>query len=315
MSNLASADTSALTVSHERTLCGPTSTAMSASTPVAVPVAKRVFQRPCPPPSQSNRAARVPSDASSALRLPMRPRPLEAPPVDPNQVAEPRSQTHAEQHDATSFRRFLLVGALATAMTIVGVLVGAYCLSSEGATAKNSSQDESVTPSAGAEEENQTASQPDATTTAADWQPYTNWEDLLDEPAAADAADDGVTLTGKSLLGSRFYEMDADSQGHIVNVRMPTDGHNRRFGPTMDEIAALNELPHLQRLDFGDTIATAAVPIANRQRNVKVLVLENQSDAKTLRRLRHVEELHLKNSSIDATALAGCGIRLVQLED
>ena len=95
-----------------------------------------------------------------------------------------------------------------------------------------------------------------------------------------------VTLTGASLLASRFYELQTDDEGRIVAARMPMRDDSQRFGPTMDEIAALLELPHLERLDLGNTLASAAVPVANRHPHLKVLVLHDQADAALLRRLK-----------------------------
>jgi len=150
----------------------------------------------------------------------------------------------------------------------------------------------------------------EATAASADWQSPLTWEGLLAEP---NFADDGTpSPAGAQLLASRFYEMEIDDQGRIIAARMPANEHSRRFGPAMEEIEALAELPHLRRLDLGDTIASAAVPIANRHPNLKVLVLENQTDADALKRLRGVEELHLINSNIDCDELAANGIQVVE---
>ncbi len=119
------------------------------------------------------------------------------------------------------------------------------------------------------------------------------------------------TLAAASLLEDRYYELQTDERGRVVGARMSADDQNKRFGPGIDEVEALTKLPYLQRLDLRNTLASVAVPIANRHPSVEVLVLEQQSDTNSLLKLQRIHELHLANSTVDAVKLSRRGIRVV----
>lgn len=120
------------------------------------------------------------------------------------------------------------------------------------------------------------------------------------------------SLAAASLLEDRYYELQTDDEGRVVGARMSPDDQNKRFGPGIDEVEALTKLPHLQRLDLRNTLASVAVPIANRHPSVEVLVLEQQSDTNSLLKLQRIQELHLANSTVDAVKLSRRGIRVVE---
>ena len=138
------------------------------------------------------------------------------------------------------------------------------------------------------------------------------WSEVIEGEEATDA--NRKPLAGAALLASRFYELERRPTGEIVAARMPARESHQRFGPSTEEIKALLALGSLEQLDLGDTIASSAVPIANRHANLRVLVLSDQTDTASLGRLSGIQELRLINSDVDRMALADRGIRVVYLD-
>ena len=270
---------------------------------------QRVVLRPGPPPSGQS-----PSPAKKvalATKLPVAPRPLISPPIQPrgetartaNLLKLPiRSRRFAVRVAlaATALSALILATALAMTLTRNAGAIISGAKQAERAGIKISTA-EVTSDTVEADDQRATAE-----TASSSLRSDLSWDALLGEVTAE--TEGHSRPTAEQLLASRFYELTFGPTGEVVAAAMPRDG--RRYGPAPDELAALLNLTALEKLDLGDTIASVAVPIANRMPHLKVLTLHNQSNSAGFQRLVDIEELRLVDSNADPVELANLPVKV-----
>ena len=253
--------------------------------PLVVPTGARVYRRPNPPPS----ANRYPT-LGAQVRVPVQPQTIDSPARNPlpkkhSSDTTPRALPPCPAPLRVGWFHRLAWLLLPTLLAGCLLAAGALWLLVRSDNLQATRRCDDVTRFVGENDSAATefaAGDSEALLTSASLS--TMFQERFDDFGQSQTPT--TRLTGANLLASRFYELHTDGEGHVISARMPTRDGNQRFGPTPDEVAALLELSHLERLDLGNTLASAAVPVANRHPHLKRLVLHNQSDDAPLRRLR-----------------------------